>query len=192
MTEANSDPAGLTQRLHPPSGADSRSGPKSPPDPTACGEFDIRIGRDGTWYYHGSPITRKPLVRLFSTALKREADGSYWLATPVERGRIRVDDAPFTAVAVTATGAGCDQVLNFRTNVDTEVAAGHDHPIRVSEHRETGEPSPYILVRDNLEALIVRSVFYELVALGVEDHAGGDNVLGVWSAGRFFPLGRTE
>ena len=166
-----------------------------------CGDFHIRIARDGTWFYHGSPISRKPLCRLFSTVLRRDDAGDYWLVTPVEKGRIVVDDAPFTAVALTIHGAGPDQRLVFRTNLDDEVEAGADHPIRVEHDSVTLEPSPYLLVRDRLEALIVRAVFYDLVDIAVP-RDGGDRVegddgvdggeIGVWSNGSFFSLGRID
>ncbi len=154
-----------------------------------CGDFGIRIARDGTWYYEGSPITRKPLVRLFSTVLKRDAHGGYWLETPVEKGRVVVDDAPFTAVELAISGKGRHQVLRFRTNVDEWIKMGPDHPIRVAEAPKTHQPRPYLLVRDGLEALITRPVFYELVAIGVEEGHGKETALGVWSKGAFFPLG---
>ena len=152
-----------------------------------CREFAIRIARDGTWFYHGSPIGRKPLVRLFSTVLRRAPDGSFWLVTPAERGRIEVEDAPFTAVALEVRGTGRNQTLAFRTNVDDEVTADAAHPIRVAEN--DGEPRPYVLVRDGLEALILRPVFYQLVDLAVERPEGDQTVLGVWSGGSFFALG---
>jgi hypothetical protein len=153
----------------------------------SCGDFDMRIARDGTWFYRGSPIGRKPLVKLFSTVLRRE-DGEFWLVTPVERGRILVDDAPFTAVEVTATGSGRDQILVFRTNVDEEIAAGPANPIRVA-NRDDRQPSPYVMVRNGLEALILRPVFYHLVELGELREVDGMEQLGVWSGGEFFPLG---
>lgn len=140
--------------------------------PENCGDFEMRIARDGTWYYRGSPIGRKKLVQLFATVLQKDANGDYWLVTPVERGRIEVEDAPFVAIEmqVEKDAAGRD-VLNFRTNLDHWVRAGGDHPIRVTHDPETGEPSPYIMVRDGLEALISRAVFYDLVerAEAVED-----------------------
>ncbi|HEY4163611.1 MAG TPA: DUF1285 domain-containing protein [Dongiaceae bacterium] len=157
----------------------------------SCGDFDMRIARDGTWFYRGSPIGRKPLVKLFSTVLRRE-NGEFWLVTPVERGRILVDDAPFVAVAVDAAGEGSDQTLTFRTNVDDEVIVDAAHPIRVSENPETGESVPYINVRNGLEARILRPVYYHLVELGEFAVIEGAEQLGVWSAGTFFPLGRTE
>jgi hypothetical protein len=158
----------------------------------SCGDFDIRIARDGTWFYRDSPIGRKPLVQLFASVLRREADGEYWLVTPVERGRVIVEDAPFTAVELAARGTGRDQVLAFRTNLDDWVEAGPGHPVRVDQAPDTGEPSPYILVRDGLDALIVRSVYYHLVDLSVERDHNGQKTLGVWSHGRFFPLGSPD
>lgn len=184
------DPADLAQRLDAPGARPAPS--SSHPDPSACGHFGIRIARDGTWFYHGSPITRKPLVKLFARVLRREESGDYLLVTPAEGGRIDVDDAPFTAVEATASGAGRDQVLRFRTNLDDEIEAGPDHPIFMRPSPATGETAPYIRVRDKLDALIVRSVFYHLVDLAVEERIDGQKVLGVWSGGRFFALGKPE
>ena len=155
----------------------------------AEGLSDFRIARDGTWFYQGSPINRKALVKLFSTVLRRERDGSYWLITPVERVRVEVDDAPFTAVECYVEGHGSDQVLRFRTNLDQWVEAGPEHPLRVETVPETGEPRPYILVMDKLEASIVRSVFYELVDRSETKKKDGKVMLGVWSKKTFFPLG---
>jgi hypothetical protein len=182
------DPAELVRRLDVPGGKtapDSRH-----PDAAACGHFNIRIARDGTWFYHGSPITRKPLVQLFASVLQRDEFGRYLLVTPAERGLIDVDDAPFTAVALAVRGSGASRCLIFRTNLDDEVAAGADHPIRVTENAATGEPSPYVRVRGRLEALIARPVFYELVELGVSERVNGAEVFGVWSDRQFFPLGK--
>lgn len=166
------------------------------PDPAVCGDFHMRIARDGTWFYHGSPITRKPLVRLFSTVLRRDDKGDYWLVTPVEQGRIEVEDSPFTAVALTVQGEGRNQRLTFRTNLDDEVTAGSAHPLdvidRPAEAAGVREPVPYILVRDRLEARIVRPVFYQLVDLAVPGEVDGHTSLGVWSDGIFFPLGGTS
>ena len=149
--------------------------------------YDIRITRDGTWHYRGSPINRIALVKLFASVLRRDDSGDYWLVTPVERGRIQVDDAPFTAVAVVVTGEGSAQTLMFRTNLDREVTAGPDHPIRIAFDPGTGEPSPYILIVSGLEALIVRSVYYQLADLAVE-HEGR---LGIWSQQTFFAMDQT-
>jgi hypothetical protein len=158
------------------------------PLPIDCGDFAIRIARDGTWFYRGSPILRLPLVKLFASVLRRESDGVYWLVTPAERGRIVVDDAPFIAVALSAEGEGRAQRLIFRTNIDEFVTAGPNHPLRV-ETAENGEPSPYILVRPGLEARLSRPIFYDLVELGVEEDIAGTTEFGVWSDGMFFRLG---
>jgi len=157
-----------------------------------CGDLDIRIGMDGTWFYHGTPIGRKALVKLFSTVLQRDANGDYWLVTPAEKGRIEVEDAPFVAVELIVEGAGPKQVLKLRTNVDDIVAVDSDHPLRVTHDSESGEPRPYVLVRDGLEARLNRPVFYELVALGEERREDGDTRMTVRSAGEMFDLGSLE
>src|SRR4029450_8659275 len=157
-----------------------------------CGEIDIRIRPHGTCFYHGSPIGRKPLVKLFASVLRREDDGDYWLVTPVERGTIKVDEVPFTAVEVNAAGAGPSQTLTFRTNLDDEVAADAQHPIRIDSAADGREPRPDILVRDRLEARILRPVFYELVELAQMRRIGDEEVYGVWSREQFFPLGRCD
>lgn len=166
--------------------------PSFDPGAAICGDFGIAIGRDGTWYYHGSPIGRKPLVKLFASVLRREEDGEYWLVTPVERGRILVEDAPFTAVEVTAEGDGRERILRFRTNLDDEIEAGPEHPIRVDHDLASGEPSPYVHVRGRLEARILRPVYYHLVELGDEEQVDGEVMFGVWSKGYFFSLGPVE
>jgi hypothetical protein len=148
----------------------------------------MRIARDGTWYYRGSPITRLPLVKLFASVLRREADGSYWLVTPAERGLIKVDDVPFLAVALVVEGEGRGQALTFRTNLDEFVTAGFDAPLRI-EAAADGEPAPYILVREGLEARLARPVFYDLVELGTEERIEDTRQFGVWSRGVFFRLG---
>jgi hypothetical protein len=154
-----------------------------------CGDIDMRIARDGTWYYRGTPITRQAMVKLFASVLRRDETGDFWLETPVEKCRIQVDDAPFSAIEMESSGAGDKQVLKFRTTLDDIVTAGPDHPIRVVVDVETGEPSPYIRIRGGLDALIARPVFYDLVELGVEEQRQGETVLGVWSNGVFFMLG---
>jgi len=156
-----------------------------------CGDFSLRIGHDGTWYYHDSPIRRLALAKLFSTVLRREADGSYWLVTPAERGRILVEDVPFIAVEMDVQGCGRDQILSFRTNLDDRAEAGESHPLRVVTDPRTAEPSPYVMIRDGLEARLARPVFYQLVDLSVEETVGGTASFGVWSNGKFFPLGDT-
>lgn len=173
-------------------GVEPRIAPKWDFDPDRVGSFPFRIARDGTWYYHGTPIHRKELCKLFSSVLRRDDQGNFYLVTPLEQGRIEVEDAPFTAVEVIRSGAGKAQVLTFRTNLDHMVTADSAHPIRVAEDKATGEPSPYVLVRDGLEALILRPQFYELADLAEERRKDGVPVFGVWSAGVFFPLGRVE
>jgi hypothetical protein len=168
----------------------AESKPAAVPDDERPDEsYDMRIARDGTWYYHGSPIQRPELVRLFATVLRRDDAGDYWLVTPAERGRIQVEDAPFVAVELSVRGSGRDQELIFRTNLDHEVIAGPEHPIRVEVDHGTGEPRPYILVRDKLDALIHRSVFYDLVERGEVRVEGGESQLGIWTKGTFFTLG---
>jgi hypothetical protein len=152
-------------------------------NPPHCGDLDMRIARDGTWFYMGTPIGRAELVRLFSTILRKDGD-EYVLVTPVEKVGITVDDAPFVAVDFNPKGDG----LEFETNVGDYVTAGPDHPIRVERAAETGEPSPYILVRANLEALIDRKSFYRLVDIGEEADHEGTQWFGVRSQGEFFPI----
>jgi uncharacterized protein len=156
----------------------------NPPD---CGDIDIRIARDGTWFYLGTPIGRTPLVRLFSTILRKDGD-RYVLVTPVEKVGIKVEDAPFVAVDFSVTGSGQEQALVFSTNVGDEAVAGVNHPIRVVLDRNSGEPSPYILMRANLEALIDRKSFYRLIELGKHSTLDGVSWFGVWSSGQFFPI----
>jgi len=166
---------------------------KGPPpvhlwNPPFCGDIDMRIARDGSWFYMGSPIGRKALVRLFSGILRREGD-DYFLVTPVEKVGIRVEDAPFVAVSLQVEGRGEDQLLRFTTQVGDEVVAGSEHPLRVELNPLTQEPAPYLHVRANLEALVHRNVFYQLVELAQPRLIDGRSWLGVWSLGVFFPLG---
>ena len=172
----------------------SQDQPLSPAAPD-CGDFDIRITADGAWHYRGSPIGRMALVRLFASVLKRGKDGQFWLETPAERGRIQVDDAPFVAVELQVEGAGREQRLRFRTNIDEMVSADPDHPIRLrrdpraSSSGADGETArPYIHLRDGIEALIARPVYYALVDLADEQLIDGSAQPGVWSCGTFFPL----
>jgi hypothetical protein len=158
-----------------------------PPD---CGHFDIHIDRDGSWFYRGTPINRASLVRLFATVLERDANGVYWLTTPAERGRITVADAPFLAVEVDSSGEGRDQMLTFRTNIGDFVTADVDHPLRVETDPASKTPRPYVLVRNGLEARLLRPVFYNLVDLGREERVGDTTRFGVWSKKTFFPLGQ--
>lgn len=162
------------------------------PKQTLCGDIDMRIGLDGTWYYASSPIGRKELVKLFSTVLHRDDAGDHWLITPAEVCRIQVDDAPYLAVEATAEGSGKDQKITLRTNIDQTVAIGADHPLRVEVDPETLEPRPYVGLERGLEARLTRSVYYQLVELAVEETVEGANIYGIWSEGRFFSIGRLE
>ncbi|MBR9892927.1 DUF1285 domain-containing protein [bacterium] len=162
-------------------------------NPPFLGDIDMRIARDGTWYYLGSPIKRPAMVKLFSSILRKDGD-DYVLVTPVEKVGITVEDAPFVATdfEVSGEGEGEAQVLTFHTHVGDEAVAGPDHPIRVAIDPESGEPSPYVLVRANLEALIDRKSFYRLVELGAEREIDGEGWFGVWSSGEFFPIAPTD
>ena len=152
-------------------------------NPPFCGDLDMRIARDGTWFYLGTPIGRPELVRLFSTIIRRDGD-DYFLVTPVEKVGITVDDAPFVAVDFEME----DGDLHFSTNVGDTVVAGPDHPIRVVRDDHTGEPSPYVLIRRNLEALIDRKSFYRLVDIGEVVPFDGVDWFGITSSGQFFPI----
>ena len=153
-------------------------------NPEYCGDIGMEIKSDGTWYYMGTPITRQKIVKLFSRILRREKDNSFVLVTPVEKVLIKVADAPFIATFVEIIGEGKNLNLKFDTNVDDTIVASKDYPIRVSIDKNTNEPSPYVLIRKNLEAKISRSVFYELV--NIAEHY--NNKFGVWSGGSFFPF----
>lgn len=157
-------------------------------DPPDCGDIDMRIAPDGSWFYMGTPIGRPAMVRLFSTILRRDG-ARFVLVTPVEKVGIRVDDAPFLAVELEAEGVGREQALSFRTNVEDWTDAGPDHALRFTTNPATLEPRPYVHVRGGLEALIARSVFYELVARAEPGSGAYAGTLGVWSRGLFFPIG---
>lgn len=149
-----------------------------------CGSFDIRIASDGVWFHEGRPIRRMELVKLFARVLRRDEDGTFRLVTPYENGVIQVDDAPFVAVELRAT----DGRLELRTNLEEWVTIDADHPLRVKVDPVSHEPRPYVLVRPGLEALIQRSVFYDLVEHGESVTEAGRERFGVWSCGQFFPL----
>ena len=155
-------------------------------NPPFCGDMDMLIARDGTWFHEGSPIGRMPLVKLFSSILKREGD-EYFLVTPVEKVRIKVDDAPMIAVDFEVEGAGDQQRLRFFTKTEDEVLANAANPIRVARNA-AGEPSPYVHIRAGLEALIDRKSFYRLMDLGVHAPHQGESWFGLWSDGCFFPV----
>lgn len=164
-------------------GAENRLPPVEKWNPEHCGDSDMRIASDGTWYHQGSPIGRQAMVRLFSTILRREPDGSYVLVTPVEKLTIAVDDAPFVAVELKSEGEGPERRMAFRLNTGDLVIADAEHVLRVVE-RDDG-PHPYVNVRKGLDALIARPVYYELVNLALDE---GSEPPGIWSEGVFFAL----
>jgi uncharacterized protein len=170
----------------------ARTGKGLPPverwNPPFCGDLDMEIRRDGTWFYLGTPIGRLPLVQLFSTVLRKDADGKTYLVTPVEKVGIRVVDAPFVAVEMDVSGAGDGKVVTFRTNVGDVVEAGPYHPLRFVDENETGGLKPYVLVRGRLEALVARPVMYELVGHGEEIDIDGRMMFAVRSKGQIFPI----
>ena len=157
-------------------------------NPPFCGDIDMEIRADGTWFYLGTPIGRAPLVRLFSTVLRKDEDGKVYLVTPVEKVGIRVVDAPFLAVEMNASGEGEGQKLTFRTNVGDVVEAGPDHPLRFVIEGENSELKPYLLVRGRLEALVSRAMMYELVDLGETIEIDGVKMFAVRSGGMVFPV----
>jgi uncharacterized protein len=164
-------------------------GDKLPPvdswNPPYCGDIGMAIKADGTWFYQGSPIGRKPMVRLFSRILRRDPDGRYYLVTPVEKVDVAVADAPFLAVEMDVAGSGADQRLTFRTNVDDVVVAGPDHPLRFALEVSSGGLKPYLQVRGRLEALVTRALYYDVIELTIP---GPDGAPGLWSGGAWFPL----
>lgn len=170
----------------------ARAGKGLPPverwNPDFCGDLDMEIRADGTWFYLGTPIGRAPLVQLFSTVLRKDADGKTYLVTPVERVGIRVVDAPFVAVEMNVAGEGADQVLTFRTNVGDVVEAGPGHPLRFVDEPETGGLKPYLLVRGRLEALVARPVMYEMAGIGERIDLGGEAMFAVRSKGEVYPV----
>ncbi|WP_422049201.1 DUF1285 domain-containing protein [Shimia sp.] len=156
-------------------------------NPPHCGDLDMRIARDGTWYYQGSPINRPAMVRLFLNILRKDGD-NYVLVTPVEKVGITVEDVPFVAEDFEVSSRGADQTLTFETHVGDNVIAGPDNPIRVEIDPESAEPSPYVTVRANLEARITRKAFYRLVELAEHQEVDGESQFGVMSSGVFFPF----
>jgi hypothetical protein len=171
--------------------AKTASGKGLPPvdlwNPPYCGEIDMRIAADGTWFYRKTPIARPALVKLFASILKREGD-RYFLVTPVEKCGIAVDDEPFLAVELRIDGDGATTRLSFRTNVDDWVQCGGDHPLRFEPEAGTGGLKPYLHVRRNLWAKVTRALFYDLVDLGEERAVGGVVMFGIACAGEFFPM----
>lgn len=168
-------------------GAPAGDAPVDSWDPPYCGDIGLAIGADGAWSYRGSPIAREGLVKLFARVLRRDENGRHYLVTPVEKVDVTVADAPFRAVEMQVRGAGAAQSLVFRTNVDDIVTAGPRHALNFTTDRTSGGLKPYLRVRGRLDALLTRAVTIELVALAVPDDNG---VLGVWSGGTWFEIGR--
>ncbi len=160
-------------------------------NPPYCGEIDMRIAADGSWHYQGSPIGRHAMVRLFASVLKREED-RYFLVTPVEKVGIKVDDAPFLAVALRLEGEGDARSIVFSTNVDDVVRCDTEHSLRFEPEAGTGGIKPYLHVRHDLWALVTRALFFDLVALGETREIDGQKLFGVASAGQFFPMAPAE
>lgn len=174
--------------------AKSAAGKQLPPvhlwNPPFCGDLDMRIAGDGTWFYMGTPIGRAALVRLFSTILKREGD-KYFLVTPVEKVGIRVDDAPFLAVEMIKENSSTGRLLRFRTNVDDWVNCDSAHGLRFKASRDGGL-TPYLHVRAGLWAKVTRALYYDLVDMGEERMIDERPMFGVESAGVFFPMADAE
>lgn len=168
---------------------------KAPPvhlwNPPYCGDLDMRIAADGTWFYMGTPIGRPALVKLFSSVLKKE-DGKHFLVTPVEKVGIRVDDAPFQAVEMEMRGEGAGRTLIFRTNVDDVVECNAEHALRFEPEAETDGLRPYLHIRRDLWARVTRALYFDLVSLGEIRETGGQEMFGVVSAREFFPMGPAE
>jgi hypothetical protein len=156
-------------------------------NPDYCGEIDIRIVRDGTWFYMGTPIGRENLVKLFASVLRRDEDHRYYLVTPVERIGITVEDAPFVAIEMDVSGTGSDQALTLRTNVGDVVQVSSSHRLRFEQEDHSGGLKPYVHVRGRLEALLSRPLLYQLAEIGTDEVIAGDRWFGVHSAGDFFP-----
>jgi uncharacterized protein len=195
MSEHAGKPAGTAketgalERLSAALGSVARG--KGPPpverwNPAYCGEIDMRIAADGTWFYNGSPIGRVPLVKLFASILRKDPD-RYVLVTPVERVGIVVEDAPFQAVEMAVEGEGVDRQIAFRTNLDDLVQFGSEHPLRFARD-PAGGIKPYVRVRGELWALVTRALTYDLVELGEEREIGGERRFGVAAGGEFYPI----
>lgn len=188
MTQSASDDPALARLSAALGAVDKETGTRGLPpveqwDPAHCGEIDIRIAADGTWFHNGSAIRRPKLVKLFASILRREPDGSTVLVTPVEKVRIQVDDAAFAAVEMAVEGEGPQRRIAFRTNVDDLVPADAAHPLRFTDGPEGLKP--YLHVRRDLWALVSRPLTYDLVALGEEHEVDGESWFGLWAGGHF-------
>lgn len=158
-------------------------------EPEFLEDLDIRIDAEGVWFWDGSPIRRKDMVCMLAYMLERDVDGTYWLRTPTEYGRVTVEDAPFVGVAVFVAGEGDEQVVSVLTNVDQIITVDATHPLRMSTDPATGGPRPYVGVGGGLDARLTRAAYYELVEHGHEEEVGGEHLFGIRSAGHFFALG---
>ena len=158
-------------------------------DPELSGDMDLRISRDGQWIFKGEPLAREAIVRLFSTILRRESDGEYYLVTPVEKWRIQVEDAPLLAHSLTVTGESDRQVISLTTNVGETLEIGQDHPLEVTTYPGSDEPRPVVKVRHGVEARLVTAAYYDLPEHVVERHGDGHQVLSVFSHGIFCKIG---
>lgn len=172
----------------------ARQGKKGPPPldqwhPDLSGDIDIRVARDGNWYFKGDHMHREALTRLFSSIMRREEDGEYYLVTPVEKWRIKVEDSPLLAHTLTSTGEGENQSLQVITSAGETLTIGREHPLSVDNYPGVDEPRPVVAVRHGLEARLVTSAFYDLARYVVENPSGTPNSFGVWSDGVFFEIG---
>jgi hypothetical protein len=182
------DAAGLQALIARAAGSSRGKPPVERWNPEFCGDLDMEIKADGTWFYMGTPIGRMPLVQLFASVLRKDEDGKTYLVTPVEKVGIRIEDAHFVAVEMNASGEGANQVLTFRTNVGDVVEAGPDHPLRFVDEDGTDGLKPYLLVRGRLEALVARPVMYEIAEIGEEIEIDGVKMFAVRSNGAVFPI----
>ena len=189
--EGQSGLEGITDALRRAGGEAKGPPPVERWNPPFCGDLDMRIATDGTWFYLRTPIGRPALVKLFASVLKREGD-KYFLVTPVEKCGIQVDDAPFLAVELSIEGSAAERVLNFRTNVDDWVACGPSHALRFDPQAGTGGIKPYLHVRRSLWAKVTRTLFLDLVELGEEREFEGRAMFGVRSMGTFFPMASAD
>ncbi len=185
---AATDSAGLEALISRAARAGKGAAPVDKWNPDFCGDLDMEIKADGTWFYMGTPIGRMPLVQLFSSVLRKDEDGNTYLVTPVEKVGIRVEDAHFLAVEMDVSGSGEGQVLTFRTNVGDVVEAGPEHPLRFVDEDETGGLKPYLHVRGRLEALVARPVMYQLAEIGEEIDVDGRAMFCLRSKGEIFPV----
>lgn len=189
MTEKTATPERLAKQVEQEAGAARGLPPVEKWNPDFSGEMDMRIARNGDWFYQGTKLSRESLVKLFSSILRLDEDGSYYLVTPVEKFRIQVEDAPFVAHSLQREGTGETQELWLTTNTGERLRIDDEHPLRV-DGADGDQPIPYVRVRRNLEALVERQTFYELASLVEEGNGPHAGQLGVISAGNFYVIGK--